>query len=249
MPYNPPVIFLFTDFGAADLYVGQVKAVLHQYAPEARVVDLLHEAPAFNIKASAHLLAALAGQLPAGSVTMAVVDPGVGGKRKPVAMLADDRWFVGPDNGLISVIAARAKRAEAHVIGWRPKKLTESFHGRDLFAPVAGMLARGDRRAVGLGKSKALAVSLEAADLAEVIYIDHYGNAMTGLRAGGLKRKATLLAGRRRIERARVFSDVREGKVFWYENSLGLAEIAGSGASAAAALTLAVGTAVRVDAR
>ena len=243
------MIFLFTDFGAADLYVGQVKAVLHQYAPEARVVDLLHEAPAFNVRAGAYLLAALAAQIPAGSVTMAVVDPGVGGRRKPVAVLADDRWFVGPDNGLISVVAARAARAEAHVIGWRPKKLAASFHGRDLFGPVAGMLARGDRRAARLGKSRALTVSLGAADLAEVIYIDHYGNAMTGLRASGLERKAVLVVGRRRIERARVFSDVRKGRIFWYENSLGLAEIAASGASAAAALTLAVGAAVRVEAR
>ena len=240
------MIFLFTDFGAADLYVGQVKAVLQQYAPEARVVDLLHEAPAFNIKASAHLLAALAGQLPAGSVTMAVVDPGVGGERKPVAVLADDRWFVGPDNGLMSVVAARAERAEAHVIGWRPKKLTASFHGRDLFAPVAGMLVRGDRKAVKLGKSRSLTVGLGATDLAEVVYVDHYGNAMTGLRASGLRRKATLVVGRRRIERARVFSDVGAGKIFWYENSLGLAEIAARGASAAAALALAVGASVRV---
>jgi len=240
-------IFLFTDFGSNDLYVGQVKAVLHRYAPEARVVDLLHEAPAFNIETSAHLLAALAGQVPAGSVAMAVVDPGVGGKRQPMAVLADDRWFVGPDNGLISVVAARAKRAEAHVIGWRPKKLTASFHGRDLFAPVAGMLARGDRKAVKLGKSGALAVSLGAADLAEVIYVDHYGNAMTGLRTSGLKRKARLVVGRRRIERARVFSDVPEGKVFWYENSLGLAEISANSGSAAARLKIAVGRAVEVE--
>jgi S-adenosyl-L-methionine hydrolase (adenosine-forming) len=242
------MIFLFTDFGAAGLYVGQVKAVLHRYAPEARVVDLLHEAPALNVKAGAHLLAAVAGQLPAGSVTMAVVDPGVGGKRKPVAVLADDRWFVGPDNGLISVVAARAKQAEAWVIGWRPKKLTASFHGRDLFAPVAGMLARGDRKAVKLGKSRALAINLDAADLAEVIYIDHYGNAMTGLRASGLKRATRLVVDRRRVERARVFSEVRKGKIFWYENSLGLAEIAASGASAATKLQLAVGAPVRLAA-
>ncbi len=241
------MIFLYTDFGAADLYVGQVKAALHQYAPEALVVDLLHEAPALNVRASAHLLAALAGQLPAGSVTMAAVDPGVGGKRKPVAVLADDRWFVGPDNGLMSAVAARAKRAEAHVIGWRPKQLSASFHGRDLFAPVAAMLARGDRKAAKLGKGRALEIELSAADLAEVIYIDHYGNAMTGLRASGLKRKTTLVVGRRRIERARVFSDVPRGKIFWYENSLGLAEFAASGASAAQKLRLAVGASLRVE--
>lgn len=238
-------IFLFTDFGAADLYVGQVKAVLHQYAPEAQVVDLLHEAPAFNVKASAYLLAALAEKLPAGGVTMAVVDPGVGGKRKPVAVLADDRWFVGPDNGLISVVAARAKRSESYVIGWKPKKLSASFHGRDLFAPVAAMLASGDRKAARLKKGS-LAVRLGTADLAEVIYVDHYGNAMTGFRAGNLARGTTLAIGRRRIERARVFSDVPEGKVFWYENSLGLAEIAANGAGAAARLGLRAGAAIAI---
>ena len=87
------MIFLFTDFGASDIYAGQVKAALHEYAPETRVVDLLNEAPAFNVKAGAPLLAALAARIPAGSVTLAVVDPGVGGARKAVAVLADDRWF------------------------------------------------------------------------------------------------------------------------------------------------------------
>jgi S-adenosylmethionine hydrolase len=238
-------IFLFTDFGPSDIYVGQVKAVLHHYAPGARVVDLLHEAPAFNVKAGAHLLAALAGQLPAGSVTMAVVDPGVGGKRKPVAVRADGRWLVGPDNGLLSVVAARARRLEAYTIGWRPGKLSASFHGRDLFAPVAAMLARGDRKTAKLQKA-ALAVRLGAGDLAEVIYIDHYGNAMTGLRAARLVRGPGLAVGRRRIERARVFSAVPAGKVFWYENSLGLAEVAANSASATRELQLAVGVPVRV---
>ena len=239
------MIYLFTDFGAADLYVGQVKAVLHRYAPGARVVDLLHEAPPFNVKASAHLLAALATRIPAGSVTMAVVDPGVGGRRRPVAVLCDDRWFVGPDNGLLSVVAARAKRFEAYLIGWAPPKLSASFHGRDLFAPVAGMLARGDRKSASL-KRKSLAVPLGEADLAEVIYVDHYGNAMTGLRASGLRRESRLVVGRRRIERARVFADVPAGKVFWYENSLGLAEIAANGAGAAAKLSLRAGATVEI---
>jgi S-adenosylmethionine hydrolase len=210
------------------------------------VIDLLHEAPAFNVKAGAHLLAALAAQIPEGSVTMAVVDPGVGGKRKPVAVLADGRWFVGPDNGLLSVVAARAKRAETYTIGWRPGKLSSSFHGRDLFAPVAAMLALGDRKTAALRKA-ALAVRLGSHDLPEVIYIDHYGNAMTGLRVKGLPRRTALTVGRRRIERARVFSEVPAGKIFWYENSLGLAEIAAGSGSAAARLDIAVGTAVQPE--
>ncbi len=85
------MIFLFTDFGATDIYVGQVKAVLHQRAPGVPIVDLLHDAPPFNVKAGAHLLAALAARLPRGSVTLAVVDPGVGGEREAVAVNADGR--------------------------------------------------------------------------------------------------------------------------------------------------------------
>ena len=238
------MIFLFTDFGATDLYVGQVKAMLHRYAPGTQVVDLLHEAPAFNVKAGAHLLAALAGRIPAGSVTLAVVDPGVGGAREPVAVLAGDRWFVGPDNGLLSVVAARANKAESFAIGWKPESLSASFHGRDLFAPVAGMLARGDRQASRLDKKVKLVNDFGEDDLAEIIYVDHYGNAMTGLRAGGLPRKGRLVVNGRSIERARVFSGVPQGEIFWYENSLGLVEIAANAASAAGALGLRIGDAI-----
>ena len=241
-------IYLFTDFGSGDLYVGQVKAVLHQYAPNAHVVDLLHEAPAFNVKASAHLLAALAGRIPAPSVTLAVVDPGVGSARAPVIALADGKWFVGPDNGLLSVVVARAQAARVFPITWRPETSSASFHGRDLFAPFAGMLASGDLDAGQLEQKTGLDVSLGGGDLAEVIYIDHYGNAFTGLRAGSLARDARVVIGDRRIHHARVFSEVAEGEVFWYENSLGLVEIAANSANAAAKLGLRVGHPLGVEA-
>jgi len=235
------MICLFTDFGAADLYVGQVKAVLHERAPKVRVVDLLNDAPAFNVKAGAHLLAALAARLPKDSVTLAVVDPGVGGPRDPVAVRADGRWFVGPDNGLLSVSAARAAAAEAFTIGWKPRSLSASFHGRDLFAPVAAMLAGNGRKTAKLAKKPRLAVELGAGDLAEVIYVDHYGNLVTGMRAGAVPREHALTVNGRRIPHARVFSAVPAGEVFWYENSLGLVEMAANGASAADALGLRIG--------
>jgi len=226
------MIFLFTDFGAADIYVGQVKIALHQRAPKVPVVDLLHDAPAFNVKAGAHLLAAFAGRIPEGSVTLAVVDPGVGGLRDPVAVVADGRWYVGPDNGLISVVAARAAKVEVFSIGWRPDDLSVSFHGRDLFAPVAGMIASGGRKAAKLKKKAQLAVKFGAEDLTEVIYVDHYGNLVTGLRAGAVPRERALVVNGRQIPYARVFSRVVAGEVFWYENSLGLVEIAANSASA-----------------
>lgn len=225
------MIFLFTDFGASGIYVGQVKAVLQEHAPTAAVIDLLHDVPAFNVEAGAHLLAALAGRIPAGSVTVAVVDPGVGGARKPIAVLADGRWFVGPDNGLVSVVAARAKKSETFAIGWQPENLSASFHGRDLFAPVAGMIAGGGRKAAKLKKAE-LAVGFGAGDLGEIIYVDHFGNLMTGMRASAVPRDRKLVINGRGIPFARVFSEVRQGEVFWYENSLGLVELAANSASA-----------------
>lgn len=239
------MIFLFTDFGSADLYVGQMKAVLQTRAPKEAVIDYLHDAPAFNVRAAAHLLAALAVRQPKGSVTLAVVDPGVGGARAPVAVLADRRWFVGPDNGLVSVIAGRAMKCETFSIGWRPQSLSASFHGRDLFAPVAAMIARGNRRQARLEKAE-LATRFGADDLGEIIYEDHFGNLLTGLRAAALPRNCWLVAGRRRIPGARVFSEVRPGDAFWYENSLGLVEIAVNSASAAQSLGLRVGDAVGI---
>ena len=241
-------IYLFTDFGSGDLYVGQVKAVLHQYAASAHVVDLLHEAPAFNVKASAYLLAALAGRIPAPSVTLAVVDPGVGSAREPIIALADGKWFVGPDNGLLSVVLARAQAARVFPITRRPETSSASFHGRDLFAPFAGMLASGDLDAGQLEQKTGLDVSLGGDDLAEVIYIDHYGNALTGLRAGSIARDARVVTGARRISYARVFSEVAPGEVFWYENSIELVEIAANSANAAAKLGLRVGHPLGIEA-
>jgi len=238
------MIFLFTDFGTGGLYVGQVKAALLERAPKVPVIDLLHDAPLFNVKAGAHLLAALAARIPPGSITLAVVDPGVGGPREPVAVLADGRWFVGPDNGLISVAAARAKKCEVLSIGWLPKQLSASFHGRDLFAPVAAMLARGDRKTPKLKKA-ALSVSFGADDLGEVIYEDRFGNLVTGLRAGKVPRDRGLAIGGRAVRYARVFSEVKPGEVFWYENSLGLVELAANSASAQQVLGLKPGSRLR----
>jgi S-adenosylmethionine hydrolase len=174
-------------------------------------------------------------------VTLAVVDPGVGGGRDAVAVLADDRWFVGPDNGLISVVAARAAACSAYRVTWRPDRLLSSFHGRDLFAPIAAGLARGESLAPKATAVDRLQIDFGADDLREIIYIDHYGNALTGLRAQRVARDTCLVVGGVSFAYARVFSDVPAGDLFWYENSLELVEIAANGCSAAAKLGLSVG--------
>lgn len=242
-------IFLFTDFGTGDIYVGQVKSVLGRCAPEAPVVDLLHEAPRFDPKSGAHLLAALVQQLPAESVIFAVVDPGVGGARNPVTVRADGRWYVGPDNGLLSVITARTDAAQIFPILWQPQRLSASFHGRDLFAVTAAGIARGEPPNAEQGPQPHLDVQFGPGDLPAIIYVDHYGNAITGLRAAGISRRAVLHVDHHKIENARVFSEVQPGEVFWYENSLGLVEIAVNCGSAAEALDLHIGQLLTINAR
>jgi S-adenosyl-L-methionine hydrolase (adenosine-forming) len=239
----PMAIVLFTDFGAGDPYVGQVKGALEREAPGVRVIDLLNDAPAFRIRAAAHLLASLVPEFPQGSVFLAVVDPGVGSARAPVAVQADGYCFVGPDNGLLSVFAARAHDVRAWRIAWAPERLSPSFHGRDLFAPVAARLALDGVPEGWLAPLQALSVDFGAAELAEVVYVDHYGNAMTGMRTGNAPRDALLAVGEHRLRYARVFSEAVEAP-FWYDNSQGLVEIATNRGSAASALGIEVGTPV-----
>jgi S-adenosyl-L-methionine hydrolase (adenosine-forming) len=235
-------IVLFTDFGSGDLYVGQVKAVLQRFAPGMPVIDLLHDAPAFNVHAGAHLLAAMVGCFAEDTVFLTVVDPGVGGARNAVVVHADDRWYVGPDNGLLSVVGARALKGDCWRVVWQPEQLSASFHGRDLFAPVAATLA------VQCGLPKGwfehagrLDVDFGGDDLPEIIYVDHYGNAHTGIRASGIPRDAALAVGEHRFSYARVFSEIAAGKAFWHENSQGLVEIAVNCGSAARLLGLKIG--------
>ncbi|MGE5522330.1 MAG: S-adenosyl-l-methionine hydroxide adenosyltransferase family protein [Rhodospirillaceae bacterium] len=239
-------IVLFTDFGA-DLYVGQVKAVLLEYAAAVPVIDLVHDAPAFDIAASAHLLSACVPRFAPGSIFLAVVDPGVGTERGALVGECDGRILVGPDNGLLSVCGARASTARFWSIAWRPEALSNSFHGRDLFAPIAGTIASGQWPESRLAPKPAPDVTSSAEDTYAIIYIDRYGNACTGVRASRVSRNAVLSIAGVRLRYAPVFGAVETGAPFWYENSLGLVEIAAHRASAAATLGLQVGARITVE--
>jgi S-adenosylmethionine hydrolase len=242
------VIVLFTDFGLAGPYTGQVKAVLHRESPGVPVIDLFADAPVGNPRAAAYLLGAYSAGFPPGTVFLCVVDPGVGGVRPPVAVEADGRSFVGPGNGLFEIVLRRADRARIWEIAWQPPLLSATFHGRDLFAPVAAMLARGEPVP---GEPRDPAWSRQPGwpdDLAEIVYIDHYGNAMTGLRAGSIPTNATLSAGGRTVTGARTFGDRPRGAALWYENANGLVEIAVNQGRADRTLGLAIGAAVTVGA-
>ncbi len=238
------MIVLFTDFGVAGPYLGQMKAVLYRDAPGVPVVDLFADVPSHNVRAGAYLLPAYVEEFPQGTVLLCVVDPGVGtGNREPIALKLDGRWFVGPGNGLFALVAARAKQAKAWRITWRPAQLSASFHGRDLFAPVAARLARGEPvpgEPVQVDRGKDW-----PADLCEVIYIDHFGNAMTGQRANAVPRGMTLEVGGWLLLYAHTFGEVPDGEAFWYQNANGLVEIAVNRGRAADQLQLKPGTPVR----
>lgn len=243
------MILLFTDFGTSGPYVGQLHAVLAQAAPGSTVIDLQHDAPRFDPRASAYLLAALTAEMSAGTVIVAVVDPGVGTARAPLVVQAGGLSFVGPDNGLLSLVARRRQPASAWEIDWRPQHLSTSFHGRDLFAPVAAMLAKGEVPAVRPRPLDSLTGADWPDSLAEVVYLDAYGNAMTGLPAAALPEGARLAVGGRSLERAVTFGAVARGTAFWYANACGLVEISVNRGSAAEQLGLDVGSPLRIEDR
>jgi hypothetical protein len=239
------VILLFTDFGLEGPYLGEMTTVLRRTAPEVPVVNLMADAPPFRPDLAGYLLAALLERSAlAGDVVLAVVDPGVGGDRAPLACRVDGFWLVGPDNGLFELALRRARSAVTHRIAWRPERLSASFHGRDLFAPVAARLARGQRHDLIPGPATPHPDLPD--DLPAIVHVDRYGNAVTGLRADRLAPRATLLAGAAAVARARTFGDVPPGAAFWYENSSGLAEIAVNAGSAAAVLGLRPGAAIGI---
>ncbi|MFM9844942.1 MAG: S-adenosyl-l-methionine hydroxide adenosyltransferase family protein [Dongiaceae bacterium] len=240
------MILLFTDFGLEGPYTGQMKAVLRQRAPEEPVIDLFADAPMQNPKAAAYLLAAYAVWFPAGSVFLCVVDPGVGGERPPVMVKADGRWLVGPGNGLFEIVMRRAQAAEAWEIAWQPEKLSASFHGRDLFAPVAAMIAKGEAVPSQPIEPARFRRRDWPDDLFEIVYVDHYGNAMTGARASAVRGEDSLSVNGKYVPPARTFSDRPKGAAFWYENSNGLLEVAVNQGRADEALGAGIGTAVTI---
>lgn len=217
---------LFTDFGPAGPYLGQMKSALISAAPDIPVIDLLSDAPAFAPQPCAYLLAALVSDFPPGAIFLGIVDPGVGSDRTPIVLKADDQWFVGPANGLFEIVRRRARVCQIWRITHEPKRLSASFHGRDLFAPVAAIIAKGGDVPGEVISNDHIQRDDWPDDLPQIVYIDHFGNAMTGLRADKLPSEATLEAAGRHCSKARVFSNVESGTMFWYENANGLAEIA-----------------------
>jgi S-adenosylmethionine hydrolase len=240
------MIVLFTDFGLEGPYTGQVSAVLQQTAPGIPIISLFADLPPGQPKPAAYLLAAYAMWFPVGTVFLCVVDPGVGSARRALVSEAAGRFYVGPDNGLFEIVLRRAAPALLWEIAWRPPALSASFHGRDLFAPVAARLARGEPPSAMAMPAAAIARTDWPDDLAEIVYIDRYGNALTGLRGDRVPASARLSAGGHVLAHSETFSAVPRGTGFWYVNSNGLVEIAVNAGRADQVLGLGIGTALEV---
>ena len=242
-----PMIILFTDFGVAGPYIGQMKSVLIQQAPDSPIVDLFADAPSHDPRASAYLLAAYVRDFPSNAVFLCVVDPGVGGRRKPVVVQVDGQWFVGPDNGLFNIVARRGHEVKWWEIVWQPDRLSSTFHGRDLFAPVAARLASGELTMEDLQELPQCMNMEWPEDYAHVIYIDHFGNAMAGIRASFLDRECRIRINNHSISYARTFSEVAAGHAFWHENANGLVEIAVNQGNAGKLMRIKVGDTVHYN--
>ena len=236
------MILLFTDFGVTDPYIGQLHREIIKCKADIPVVDLFHNVPAFNIKAAAYLLAVYCPPV-LDSVYCCVVDPGVGGQRAAVAIEISGCWYVGPDNGLFEILCRRYE-ARIQEITWRPETLSNSFHGRDLFAPVAARLDAG--KTVDSRPGRLHRFPDWPDELDEIVYVDHYGNLICGHRGDTIADEANMKCASQTIAYARTFSDLAVGGLFWYRNANGLVEIAANQRSAAELLGIGVGEAITV---
>ena len=242
------LITLLTDFGTADGYVAEMKGVLTTVAPGATIVDLSHDIPPHDVESARLAVARYWKRFPPGTVHLIVVDPGVGSARRAIAVASDGRYLVGPDNGVLSP-AMLVPGAEVVSIPV-PADAAPTFHGRDVFAPAAAALARGEA-IQSLGPAHEDPVIRRTPEVhrdtdgwlsGEVLVIDRFGNAVTNL----VKAQATQVqVADRVIPLGRTYADVAPGEPVALVGSSGLIEIAIREGSAADSLGLRRGTTVR----
>ena len=246
-----PIVTLTTDFGTGDYYVGAMKGAILRIAPATHLIDISHQIPPQDVLAAAFVLRHAAGEFPPGTLHLAVVDPGVGTQRRPLALASDDQLWVGPDNGLFSFVLDRNDTRVHHITrrdicSPRP---SGTFHGRDIFAPIAAHLSRGLNLAeVGPPISNPVRLPETAPNKSteqiagQIIHVDRFGNLVTNIAAADIEPWGTAL--RIRLG-AYVFAGlsptyaaVDEGAPLTLLGSVGLLEISVNGGSAAQQLGL-----------
>jgi len=244
-----PIITLTTDFGLRDYYVAAMKAVLISACPDARLIDITHQVPRHDILCGSITLERAIDGFPKNTVHLAVIDPGVGTDRKILIVEIGGQFVVCPDNGLITWAWRQHPKAAAHELTWRPGFTSSTFHGRDIMAPVAGMLASGRKPAAisrPLDEPVLLDVSPSSLDehAGQVIHIDTFGNATTNIAHERLRKlvfKDVKIKGRKIGKLKRTYWDVAPGKAIALIGSSGLLEIAVRDGDASKMLKLKVG--------
>ena len=255
----PPLITLTTDFGRRDPYVAAIKGVLLSACPDARVVDLTHEIAPQDVLEGALFLAAALPHFPAGTVHVAVVDPGVGGDRRAIAVSAGGQRVVCPDNGLLTLFAREQSIDEARQISnpaFMRDDISATFHGRDVFAPAAARLACGaPLEEVGPVAQGVVQLDIPTPRktpgrvIGEVMHIDRYGNAISNVHRsdlGGATVREVLVAGRRLGALRRTFADAAQGEPLAYFESTGHLALAVNRGDASAVLGLRRGDAIEL---
>jgi S-adenosylmethionine hydrolase len=247
-------VTLLTDFGTRDYYVAAMKAVLIRHCPDVRLLDVTHSVPRHDILCGSITLERAVDGFPPGTVHLAVVDPGVGTDRRLIVTKLKAQLIVCPDNGLITWPWRRLGPGESYEITAWPASSSNTFHGRDVMAPIAGMLADGKPlRSVAKPIDDPILLNISPAnsyECGQVIHIDHFGNATTNVPHDRLRERTVrqvAVKGRKLGKVRRTYWDVAPGKPLALIGSSGLLEIAVRDGSAAADLRIVVGDEVRVD--
>jgi S-adenosyl-L-methionine hydrolase (adenosine-forming) len=252
------IVALLTDYGLQDPYAGLLKGALLSVNPRARIVDLTHEVPPQEIREGSRILAAALPYFPRGTLFVAVVDPGVGTRRAILGVETDRHFFLAPDNGLLGFLNRGARRI-VHVKESKYffKPVSQTFHGRDVFAPVAGHLSRGidlskfgppAKRMTSL-EDAAPRVAADGALQGEVVSIDRFGNLITNIPADLLPKapRVRITVGRRVVGAlSRSYADVPKGDLLALVGSTGHLEISVNQGSASIAARIRRGDRVLV---
>jgi S-adenosylmethionine hydrolase len=255
------VIALLTDFGTKDYFVAAMKGVILSVDPKARIIDITHEIAPQNIKSAGFTLRACYRDFPKKTIFAAVVDPGVGSSRRAILVETDEYFFLAPDNGLLSFVFHESKDLRVFELTQRrffAADISGSFHGRDVFAPVAAHLSRGVEPADFGGElsdyvcfEENLPRLISDSEIeAEIIEIDRFGNLITNLKREDLPEKFALEIGEKQIETLRnYFAEGSPGEIFMIFGSAGFLEISAFCASARDFLQTEIGQKITLKIR
>jgi len=235
---NNRIITLLTDFGIQDPYVAEIKGTILSVNFDAKIVDISHQISSYDIREAAFLIGMYYNIFAKKTIHLAVVDPGVGGERENIIVKTKNFYFVGPDNGIFSMIFQKEKNFTIYKINYSPKnKYSNTFFGRDYFAPIAAMLSKGDRISkIGKKTDKFIKLDIPKPDIDEnmvigqIMYVDGFGNLITNIYKDIIKtneKKLAIRVGDVVIDKiGRTFSSVSPGEPVAYIGSHGYLEIA-----------------------